>query len=169
MISAETWYETHNQKLLAIVEAFKTWRHYLEGCKYEVFVLTDHDNICQFMVTKSLSSCQVRRAQELSRYYFRIDYCQGKANATADALSRFPQRSQAKEETLRDENSQILHCLQILLTRANIAGLSLSGLALAADLSPLHQVLICGTYILPRLCQSWTQLQDKLAQEGPYQ
>ncbi len=29
MILAETWYKTHNQELLAIVEAFKTWRHYL--------------------------------------------------------------------------------------------------------------------------------------------
>ena len=31
MIPAETRYETHNGELLAIVEAFKTWRHYLEG------------------------------------------------------------------------------------------------------------------------------------------
>ncbi len=151
MISAETWYKTHNQELLAIVKAFKTWRHYLEGCKYEVLVLTDHNNLYQFMDTKSLSSRQVRWAQELSRYHFRIDYCQGKANVAADALSCFPQRSQAEEKTLRDENSQILHRLQTSLTRANIAGLSLSGLASAADLSPLHQVLICGTHVLPRL------------------
>ncbi len=100
MIPAETRYETHNQELLAIVEAVKTWRHYLEGCKYEVFVLMDHNNLCRFMDTKSLSSCQVRWAQELSRYHFRIDYRQGKANAAADALSRFPQRSQVKEKTL---------------------------------------------------------------------
>ena len=31
MISAETRYETYDGKLLAIVEAFKTWRHYLKG------------------------------------------------------------------------------------------------------------------------------------------
>ena len=31
MIPAETRYETHDGELLAIVEAFKTWRHYLEG------------------------------------------------------------------------------------------------------------------------------------------
>ncbi len=46
MISAEIRYKTHNQELLAIVEAFKTWRHYLEGYKYEVFVLTNHNNLC---------------------------------------------------------------------------------------------------------------------------
>ncbi len=59
MIPAEIRYETHDGKLLAIVEAFKTWRHYLEGCKYEVLVLTDHNNFQHFMDTKSLTSKQV--------------------------------------------------------------------------------------------------------------
>ena len=60
MIPAKTWYETHNGKLLAIVEVFKTWQHYLEGCKHRVLVLTNHNNLCRFMDTKSLSSRQVR-------------------------------------------------------------------------------------------------------------
>ena len=89
MISAETRYETHDGELLAIVGVFKTWRHYLEGCKHEVLVFTDHNNFRRFMDTKILSSRQVRWAQELSRYYFRIDYRQGKANAAADALSGY--------------------------------------------------------------------------------
>ena len=84
MISAETWYETHNQEILAIIEAFKTWCHYLGGCKHKVFVFTDHNNLCRFMDTKSLSFCQVRWAQELSQYHFRIDYCQEKANAATN-------------------------------------------------------------------------------------
>ncbi len=163
MILAETRYKTYNQELLAIIEAFKTWRHYLEGCKYKVLILTNHNNLRWFMDTKSLSSRQVRWVQELSWYHFWIDYYQGRANAAVDVLSHFPQRSQAEEETLRDENSQILHRLQSSLIRANIAGLSLLGLALTADLSPLHQVLICGTHVLPRLCQFWTQLRGKLA------
>ena len=37
--------------------AFKTWRHYLEGCKHKVLVLTDHNNLRRFMDMKSLSSC----------------------------------------------------------------------------------------------------------------
>ena len=59
MIPAETRYETHDGELLAIVETFKTWRHYLEGCKHEVLVLTDHNNLRRFMDTKNLSSIQV--------------------------------------------------------------------------------------------------------------
>ena len=164
MIPAETRYETHDGELLAIVEAFKTWRHYLEGCKHEVLVLTDHNNLRRFMDTKSLSSRQVRWAQELSRYHFRIDYRQGKANAAADALSRFPQRSLEEEEKLRAENTQILHCLQPSLTSASLAGLSLSG----SSATPLHQVLICGTHILPQLRQFWNNLLAELANEGPY-
>ena len=75
MIPTETWYETHNGNLLANVKAFKMWCHYLEDCKYEIFVFTDHNNLRRFMDTKSLSSRQVRWAQELSQYHFQIYYC----------------------------------------------------------------------------------------------
>ena len=89
MILAETRYETHDGKLLAIIKVFKIFYYYLEGCKYEVFVFMDHNNFRHFMDTKSLSSTQVYSAQKLSQYHFQIDYYQGKANAAADALSRF--------------------------------------------------------------------------------
>ena len=74
MILAETRYKTHNSELLAIVEAFKTWKHYLEESQHEVLVLTNHNNLRRFIETKSLSSRQVRWAQEFSRYHFRINY-----------------------------------------------------------------------------------------------
>ena len=70
MILAKTRYETNDGELLAIVEAFKTWRHYLKGFQHEVLVLTNHNNLRRFMDTKNLSFRQVRWAQELSRYYF---------------------------------------------------------------------------------------------------
>ncbi len=148
MIPVETRYKTHDGELLAIVEVFKIWRYYLEGCKHEVLVLTDHNNLQRFMDTKSLSSRQVWWAQELSRYYFRIDYRQGKVNGAADALSRYPQRSAKEEETLRAENTKILHRLQSSLAR--VSGLSVGQQQV---LSPLHQVLICGTVVLPQLCR----------------
>ena len=91
MIPAETRYKTHDGELLAIAETFKTWWHYLEGCKHKVLVLTNHNNLRQFKHMKSLSSRQVCWTQELSRYQFQIDYYQSKANEAADALSRYPQ------------------------------------------------------------------------------
>lgn len=45
MIAAETRYETHNSELLVIVKVFKMWKHYLEGYKYKVLVLTDLNNL----------------------------------------------------------------------------------------------------------------------------
>ena len=56
MILAKTRYETYDDKLLAIVELFKTWGHYLESCKYEILVFTDHNNLRHFIDTKNLSS-----------------------------------------------------------------------------------------------------------------
>ena len=99
MIPAKTRYETHDGKLLAIVGAFKTWRHYLEGCKHEFLVLTDYNNLLRFIDTKSLSSREVRWAQKLSCYHFWIDYYQGNANRAADALFWYPQQIAEEAET----------------------------------------------------------------------
>ncbi len=65
--------KTYNQELLAIIEVFKTWHHYLEGYKYKVFIFTDYNNLRQFIDTKSLSSRQVCWTQELSRYHFQTN------------------------------------------------------------------------------------------------
>lgn len=70
MISAETQYKLHKKELWTIIETFKTWRHYLEGSKYKVLILIDHNTLRQFMYTKSLSSHQVYWAQKLFRYHF---------------------------------------------------------------------------------------------------
>ncbi len=164
MIPIETRYETHDGEVLAIVEVFKTWKHYLESCKHEVLVFIDHNNLQRFIDTKSLSSRQVRWAQKLSRYQFRIDYRQGKANRAADALSRYPQWSAEEEETLRAENTKILHHLQSSL--AWVSGLNVENKQQV--LYPLHQVLICGTVVLPQLCQFWDTIRSNLADEGPY-
>ncbi len=55
MIPTETWYETLNGVLLTIVEVFKTWKHYLEGCKHKFLIYTDYNNLQRFLDTKSLS------------------------------------------------------------------------------------------------------------------
>ena len=62
MIPVETQYKTYNGKLLAIFEAFQTWCYYLKGCKHKGLVLTNHNNLCWFMDTKSFNSRQVRWA-----------------------------------------------------------------------------------------------------------
>lgn len=81
-------YEIHDKELLAIVDAFKQWRVYLEGPKHEVQVYSDHKNLLYFTTTKVLNRRQVRWSEELSQYNFKIHYRKGSENAKADALSR---------------------------------------------------------------------------------
>jgi hypothetical protein len=73
------------------VDAFRTWRVYLEGSKYQVQVLTDHKNLIYFTTTKELNRRQVRWSETLAAYNFRILYVKGTENARADALSRKPE------------------------------------------------------------------------------
>ena len=52
---SELNYEIHDKELLAIVEAFKQWKTYLEGSKDPVQVYTDHKNLVYFTTTKVLN------------------------------------------------------------------------------------------------------------------
>ena len=45
IILIKTRYKTHDEELLAIIEVFMTWHHYIKSCIYKVFVLTDHNNL----------------------------------------------------------------------------------------------------------------------------
>ena len=54
-LSAELNYEIHDKELLAIVDAFKQWRTYLEGVKHLTLVFTDHKNLTSFTTTKVLN------------------------------------------------------------------------------------------------------------------
>ena len=86
MILAEQNYETHDQELLAIVTAFKQWRHYLDSVKHVIEVLTDHNNLQGFMMMKSLNGRQARWVIKLLPFDFAIAHCAGRTNP-ADALS----------------------------------------------------------------------------------
>lgn len=88
MSPAELNYEIHDKELLAIVASFKQWKVYLEGPKHTVTVLSDHKNLVYFTTTKILNRRQVRWAEELAIFNYKIVYQPGTANARADALSR---------------------------------------------------------------------------------
>lgn len=83
----ERRYEVHDQELLAIVSAFKHWRHYLESAQHAITVRTDHANLRYFFTAKRLNARQARWAELLSAYDFVISYRPGRLN-TADVPSR---------------------------------------------------------------------------------
>lgn len=86
MIPAKTQYKTYNGEFLAIVELFKTWYYYLEDCTHEGLIFTNYNNLYRFIDTKNPSSKYVYKDQQLSNYYFGIDYSQSKANGATNAL-----------------------------------------------------------------------------------
>lgn len=88
-IPAECNYDIHDREMLAIVECFKHWRHYLEGSKHPVRVRSDHKNLESFMTTKILNRRQARWAEILSGYDFVLDHVPGSKNP-ADGPSRRP-------------------------------------------------------------------------------
>jgi hypothetical protein len=88
MTGPELRYDVGDKELLAIVDAYKAWRVYLEGPKHQVTVYTDHENLQRFTTTKQLVRKQIRWAEELSSFNCKIVYRKGSENARADALSR---------------------------------------------------------------------------------
>ncbi|KAM4064780.1 reverse transcriptase (RNA-dependent DNA polymerase) [Hirsutella rhossiliensis] len=73
---AELNYPIYDKEFLAIIQAFKEFRHYLLGSKHKIKVYTDHKNISHFATTQQLNGRQIRWAESdaLSR---RSDYDTG--------------------------------------------------------------------------------------------
>ena len=51
----ETNYDIHDKELMAIYDAFKWWRHYLEGASTPIDVVTNHRNLQYFSTMKVLT------------------------------------------------------------------------------------------------------------------
>jgi RNase H-like domain found in reverse transcriptase/Reverse transcriptase (RNA-dependent DNA polymerase)/Integrase zinc binding domain/Retroviral aspartyl protease len=84
---SEERYDVHDKELMAIVDSLKHWRIYAESCS-DLTIFTDHKNLLHFTTTKQLNRRQVRWAELLGQYKFKILYTPGKDNGRADALSR---------------------------------------------------------------------------------
>ena len=107
LIPAEMNYEIHDKELLAIVDSFSRWRHYLEGAQHRIEVFSDHHNLSYFQTAKVLNRRQARWAQQLATFDFVINFRPGAQNAKADILSR---REEYRPEK-GDENQPITSVL----------------------------------------------------------
>ena len=81
-------YDTHDKELLAIFDAFRVWRHYLEGAPIPIEVITDHKNLTYFSTTKILTRRQARWSEYLSQFNLTIRFRPGKLGTKPDALTR---------------------------------------------------------------------------------
>ena len=86
---AEVHYATPDKELMAIVECFKHWRHYLEGTSHTIEVWSDHMNLQSFMRQPRINGRQARWLIYLTPYDFIIRHRPGLQNP-ADGPSRRP-------------------------------------------------------------------------------
>jgi len=94
---AERNYPTHEQELLAVVHALKTWRYYLDGSHFIVY--TDHATLQHFPTQPNLTRRQARWMELLQEYDFDFRYKPGKDNVVPDALSRRPDHKEPDPPT----------------------------------------------------------------------
>src|SRR5882724_2716471 len=81
-------YDVHDKELLAIFEAFKRWRHYLEGSGLPINVVTDHRNLQYFSMTKILMCQQACWSEYLSGFNLVIHFHLGKLRTKPNTLTR---------------------------------------------------------------------------------
>ncbi|SOV09705.1 uncharacterized protein UDID_19292 [Ustilago sp. UG-2017a] len=84
---AQLNYPIFDKEMFAIVAAFKHWRQYLEGAKFQVQVLTDHRSLEYFTTTKQLNRRQARWSELLADFDFVIQYRPGAQAGLPDALT----------------------------------------------------------------------------------
>ena len=81
-------YDVHDKELFAIFEAFRIWRHYLDGSALPVDVVTDHKNLEYFATSKVLNRRQARWSEYLCQFNLIIRFRPGKLGTKPDALTR---------------------------------------------------------------------------------
>ena len=120
---AECNYEIYDKELLAIINGLESWKADLECTDIPIKIFTDHKSLEYFMETKKLTRRQVRWANTLADYNFKIIYTTAKKNQKADALTRMADSTPSSPD---DDREKYMH--QTILTPDRV------------ELSPADQV-----------------------------
>ncbi len=81
-------YHLGDRELLAVKLALEEWRHWLEGAKHPVQVLTDHKNLEYIQQAKRLNPHQARWSLFFNRFQLILSYRPGSKNLKPNTLSR---------------------------------------------------------------------------------
>jgi hypothetical protein len=107
-------YEIYDKELLAIVDSFQEWRHFLEKAQHPITICTDHKNLKYFISTKVLIWQQARWNILLSRFNFVITYWPGSQQVCSDTLSRQAYLVPKEGDAVYDQQQAILLKLEQL-------------------------------------------------------
>jgi hypothetical protein len=96
MAAPERNYDPRSAELLAIYEALRHWRCYLEGSQFEIQVHTDHQSLQHFATQKELNRRETRWMSFFSQYDgLNFEYRPGKEQVVPDSLSRVEEGDEA--------------------------------------------------------------------------
>ncbi len=148
---AEVRWDMHDKELYAIVLDFKNWRHYLQSSKRFICVITNHNNLCYFMMMKKLNARQMRWAEKLTAFDFRIEYRRDKlnfANASSRRLDIMKSNDSKKNNdyflsTLRNKLRN-QKCQSELLENEEVS----TAIKLAALTMQLNDIVIANTWVM---------------------
>jgi hypothetical protein len=98
--AAERNYPIHEKELLAIKEALRVWRHYLENGK-QIVILTDHESLKYMKTIKRPSRRLVRWIEEFQSWDLDIRFRKGSEATVPDALSRRPDYNPLRLNVMR--------------------------------------------------------------------
>ncbi len=88
MILAKCNYEIYDKELLIIIRCLKHWCLELKCTNILIKIFINHLNLKYFMIIKELIRQQVKWAEKLSEYNFKIIYQSKKQNLKVDVLIR---------------------------------------------------------------------------------
>ncbi len=88
MILAECNYKIYDKELLIIIRCLKHWHFKLKCMNILIKIFIDHLNLKYFMIIKELTWWQVKWAEKLSEYNFKIIYQSRKQNLKVNMLIR---------------------------------------------------------------------------------
>ncbi len=113
MILAERNYKIYDKKLLIIICCLKHWHSELKCTDISIKIFIDHLNLKYFMMIKELIRRQIKWAEKLFEYNFKIIYQSEKQNLKVNALIRM---SDVKSIEANDDQKLYQH--QMLLSES---------------------------------------------------
>ncbi len=91
-------YDIYKRELLAVMKSLVHWQPYLGWTKEPFTIMTDHANLQYWKSPRNLNQRTAQWHADLQEYDYEVQHIPGKANTSADVLSRPPGIDQGKDD-----------------------------------------------------------------------